>query len=233
MWLRTWPTWGRMRTLRQPGRRPPRCTLSHSVARRRLSCTAPAIPQIGASKVYVEDLREDFVTNFVFPALQANALYENTYLLGTSLARPCIARKAVRRGAATVLLQRGAQLPPPTVGVALCCQVEIAQRESCDYLSHGATGKGNDQVRFELSFLALDPQAKVIVPWRTPGGGGGASQRRLRLSHTIRCLRRFRDALQGARGPAAPLPVAPSCNPRLALRAATICWPMPSRTASP
>ena len=77
----------------------------------------------GASRIYIEDLREEFVSDFVFPALRANAVYEGTYLLGTSLARPLIAKK----------------------------QVEIACRENADALSHGATGKGNDQVRFELT----------------------------------------------------------------------------------
>lgn len=95
---------------------------------------------LGASKVYVEDLRREFVTEFVFPAVQANALYEGRYLLGTSLARPCIARR----------------------------QVQIAEREGCRYVSHGATGKGNDQVRFELTFYALAPHLEVIAPWRNP-----------------------------------------------------------------
>lgn len=92
----------------------------------------------GAVKVYVEDLREEFVRDFVFPAIQANAIYEGTYLLGTSLARPLIARK----------------------------QIEIARKEKAEYVSHGATGKGNDQVRFELSYLALEPAIRIIAPWR-------------------------------------------------------------------
>lgn len=92
----------------------------------------------GASKVYVEDLREEFARDFVFPALQANAVYEGTYLLGTALARPLIAKK----------------------------QVEIARKEKAGYVAHGATGKGNDQVRFEVSYLALEPTVKIIAPWR-------------------------------------------------------------------
>ena len=92
----------------------------------------------GASKLYVEDLREEFVRDFVFTALKANAVYEGVYLLGTSLARPLIAKK----------------------------QIEIAQKEGARAVSHGATGKGNDQVRFELTYYALDPHIKVIAPWR-------------------------------------------------------------------
>lgn len=94
--------------------------------------------RLGAEKVYVEDLKREFVTDFIFPAVQANAIYENRYLLGTSLARPCIARR----------------------------QIEIALREGAEYVSHGATGKGNDQVRFELTYYALAPHIKVIAPWR-------------------------------------------------------------------
>lgn len=96
--------------------------------------------QLGASRVYVEDLKREFVTDFILPAVQANAIYENRYLLGTSLARPCIARR----------------------------QIEIALRENAGYVSHGATGKGNDQVRFELTYYALAPHIKVIAPWRHP-----------------------------------------------------------------
>lgn len=92
----------------------------------------------GASKIFIEDLREEFVRDFVFPALRANAVYEGTYLLGTSLARPLIAKK----------------------------QIEIARQEGADAVSHGSTGKGNDQVRFELSYMALNPQIKIIAPWR-------------------------------------------------------------------
>ena len=92
----------------------------------------------GASKVYIEDLREEFVRDFIFPALRANAVYEGSYLLGTSLARPLIAKR----------------------------QVEIAQAEGADGIGHGATGKGNDQVRFELTAMALDPSLAVVAPWR-------------------------------------------------------------------
>jgi argininosuccinate synthase len=92
----------------------------------------------GASKVFIDDLKEDFVSNYVFPAFRANVLYEGQYLLGTSLARPLIAKR----------------------------QMEIAAREGADAVSHGATGKGNDQVRFELSYYAIDPYIKVISPWR-------------------------------------------------------------------
>ena len=92
----------------------------------------------GASKVYVEDLREEFVRDFVFTALKANAVYEGTYLMGTSIARPLIAKR----------------------------QVEIARKEKARAVAHGATGKGNDQVRFELTFAALGPDLRVIAPWR-------------------------------------------------------------------
>jgi len=92
----------------------------------------------GASKAYVEDLREEFVRDYVFPMLRANAVYEGAYLLGTSIARPLIAKK----------------------------QIEIAKKEKADAVSHGATGKGNDQVRFELTYYALKPDIKVIAPWR-------------------------------------------------------------------
>jgi argininosuccinate synthase len=92
----------------------------------------------GASKAYVVDLREEFVKEYVFPMLRANAVYEGTYLLGTSIARPLIAKK----------------------------QIEIARKEKADAVSHGATGKGNDQVRFELSYYALKPDVKVVAPWR-------------------------------------------------------------------
>ncbi len=92
----------------------------------------------GAIKVYIEDLREEFVRDFVFFALKANAIYEEGYLLGTSIARPLIAKK----------------------------QVEIAHKEGAVAVAHGATGKGNDQVRFELTYQALDPNLKIIAPWR-------------------------------------------------------------------
>jgi argininosuccinate synthase len=92
----------------------------------------------GASKVVVEDLRKEFLTDYVFPALKAGAVYEHKYLLGTSLARPVIAKH----------------------------QVEVALREGATALAHGCTGKGNDQVRFELAYQALAPELKVIAPWR-------------------------------------------------------------------
>ncbi|MEJ2231377.1 MAG: argininosuccinate synthase [Nitrospirales bacterium] len=94
--------------------------------------------QVGAVKAYVEDLREEFVSDYVFPMLRGNAVYESSYLLGTSIARPLIARR----------------------------QVELAKKEKAAYVSHGATGKGNDQVRFEFTFAALAPHLKVIAPWR-------------------------------------------------------------------
>jgi argininosuccinate synthase len=94
----------------------------------------------GASKVFVEDLKEEFVTDFIFPAFKANAIYEGRYLLGTSLARPLIAKN----------------------------QIGVATRERATHVSHGATGKGNDQVRFELTYYALNPKIKVIAPWKTP-----------------------------------------------------------------
>jgi len=92
----------------------------------------------GATKVYIDDLKETFVKDYVFPAFRANAIYEGQYLLGTSLARPLIAKR----------------------------QMEIARIEGADAVSHGATGKGNDQVRFELSYFAIDPNIKIIAPWR-------------------------------------------------------------------
>ncbi|MEW6722163.1 MAG: argininosuccinate synthase [Candidatus Micrarchaeota archaeon] len=96
--------------------------------------------KVGASKVYVEDLKKEFVTDFIFPAIKANAIYEGRYLLGTSLARPLIAKG----------------------------QMEVAAKENAEYVSHGATGKGNDQVRFELTYFALNPKIKVISPWKDP-----------------------------------------------------------------
>ncbi|MCP4665577.1 MAG: argininosuccinate synthase, partial [Deltaproteobacteria bacterium] len=93
----------------------------------------------GADEVIIQDLKEDFVRDFVWPALRANAIYETTYMLGTSLARPLIARG----------------------------QVEAAGKTGADAVSHGATGKGNDQVRFELAYMALEPDLKIIAPWRT------------------------------------------------------------------
>jgi len=94
--------------------------------------------KIGASKVYVSDLKKEFVTDFIFPALKANAVYEGKYLLGTSLARPLIAKK----------------------------QIEIAKKEKTNIVAHGATGKGNDQVRFELTYYTLMPDVEIISPWK-------------------------------------------------------------------
>ncbi|HLC97108.1 MAG TPA: argininosuccinate synthase [Candidatus Nanoarchaeia archaeon] len=93
---------------------------------------------LGASKVYIEDVKKEFVTDFIFPALKGNAIYEGKYLLGTSLARPLIAKK----------------------------QVEIAKKEKTNIVAHGATGKGNDQVRFEMTYYTLMPDVKIISPWK-------------------------------------------------------------------
>src|ERR1700709_2684941 len=93
---------------------------------------------IKPENIYIEDLREEFVRDFVFPMFRANAVYEGVYLLGTSIARPLIAKK----------------------------QIEIAERVGADAVCHGATGKGNDQVRFELGYYALKPRVTVIAPWR-------------------------------------------------------------------
>ena len=92
----------------------------------------------GASKVYIEDLKEEFVSDYVFPMIRSGALYEGGYLLGTSCARPLISKALV----------------------------EVAKKEGADYIAHGATGKGNDQVRFELTIKALSPATKIIAPWR-------------------------------------------------------------------
>ena len=92
----------------------------------------------GASKLYIEDLRDDYVKDYIFPTLKAGAVYEGKYLLGTSHARPIIAKRLV----------------------------EIAHKEGAVAICHGATGKGNDQVRFELGIKALDPSLKIIAPWR-------------------------------------------------------------------
>jgi len=94
--------------------------------------------QTGASKIYIEDLRKEFVEDFIFPTLKAGAVYEGQYLLGTSFARPVIAKRLV----------------------------EIAEKEGAEAIAHGATGKGNDQVRFELTVKALNPHLKIIAPWR-------------------------------------------------------------------
>jgi len=94
--------------------------------------------KFGVRQIFIEDLREEFVRDFVFPMFRANAVYEGEYLLGTSIARPLIAKRLV----------------------------EIARKTGADAISHGATGKGNDQVRFELGAYALMPDVKVIAPWR-------------------------------------------------------------------
>lgn len=96
--------------------------------------------KLGASKVYIKDLKEEFVTDYIFPAFAAGAMYEARYLLGTSLARPVIAK----------------------------AQIEVAQAEGAAFVSHGATGKGNDQVRFELTYYALQPDIQVLAPWKMP-----------------------------------------------------------------
>ncbi len=96
--------------------------------------------KVGAAKVYVEDRKREFVTDFIFPAFSANAVYEGRYLMGTSLARPVIAKG----------------------------QMEVAIKEGADFVSHGATGKGNDQVRFELAYYALKPDIQVLAPWKMP-----------------------------------------------------------------
>ena len=93
---------------------------------------------MGIKEIYVEDLREEFVRDYVFPMFRAGAIYEATYLLGTSIARPLIAKR----------------------------QIEIARETGADAVSHGATGKGNDQIRFELGYYALQPDIKIIAPWR-------------------------------------------------------------------
>ena len=92
----------------------------------------------GIKEIYIDDLRDEFVRDYVFPMFRANALYEGVYLLGTSIARPLIAKR----------------------------QIEIARETGADAVAHGATGKGNDQVRFELTYYALNPDIKVIAPWR-------------------------------------------------------------------
>src|SRR5262250_1422376 len=94
--------------------------------------------KFGVKEIFVDDLREEFVRDFVFPMFRANAIYEGEYLLGTSIARPLIAKK----------------------------QIEIARKTGADAVCHGATGKGNDQVRFELTYYALEPGIRIIAPWR-------------------------------------------------------------------
>src|ERR1700752_670364 len=93
---------------------------------------------MGIGQIFIEDVREEFIRDFVFPMFRANALYEGVYLLGTSIARPLISKRLI----------------------------EIARETGADAIAHGATGKGNDQVRFELSAYALNPDIKVIAPWR-------------------------------------------------------------------
>ena len=94
----------------------------------------------GAIKCVVKDLRKEFVEDYIWPMLKSGAIYEHSYMLGTSIARPLIAKH----------------------------QVEVAHAEGANAVSHGATGKGNDQVRFELTFMALDPSLRVIAPWKDP-----------------------------------------------------------------
>jgi argininosuccinate synthase len=94
--------------------------------------------KIGASKVFIEDMKKEFVTDYIFPVFKSNTVYEGRYLLGTAIARPIIAKK----------------------------QIEIAKEVGAQYVSHGATGKGNDQVRFELSYFAINPHIKIVAPWR-------------------------------------------------------------------
>ncbi len=103
-----------------------------------LKKAAKKAKEVGASKVYIEDLRNEFIKDFVFPMIQSSAIYEGSYLLGTSIARPLIAKR----------------------------QIEIAKKEKAYAVSHGSTGKGNDQVRFELAFKALNPSIEIISPWR-------------------------------------------------------------------
>ena len=93
---------------------------------------------LGVEEIFIEDLREEFVKDYVFPMFRANTVYEGNYLLGTSIARPLIAKR----------------------------QVEIAKEVGAEYVAHGATGKGNDQIRFELGYYAINPKIKVIAPWR-------------------------------------------------------------------
>jgi len=111
----------------------------------------------GASKIYIEDLKNEFASDFVFPMIKSGAVYENQYLLGTSIARPLIAKR----------------------------QVEIALKEKADAVAHGATGKGNDQVRFELTFKALAPELRIIAPWREWELGGREEEIKYAAQHGI------------------------------------------------
>src|SRR6516162_6503080 len=126
---------------------------------------------LGAREIFVDDLREEFVRDFVFPMFRANALYEGAYLLGTSVARPLIAKR----------------------------QIEIAHQVGADAVAHGATGKGNDQVRFELSYYALDPDIRVIAPWREWDLTSRtrlldyAEQHQIPITRTSAARRRFRS----------------------------------------
>ena len=122
-----------------------------------LKRTSAKAEAAGIKEIYVEDLREEFVSDFVFPMFRANALYEGVYLLGTAIARPLIAKR----------------------------QIEIAAETGADSVSHGATGKGNDQVRFELGYYALNPQIKVIAPWRQWNLDGRQKLLKFAKSHQI------------------------------------------------
>src|SRR5881398_3515104 len=112
---------------------------------------------IKPENIFIEDLREEFVRDYVFPMFRANAVYEGQYLLGTSIARPLIAKK----------------------------QIEIAHKMGADAVAHGATGKGNDQVRFELGYYALDPSIKIIAPWREWSFKGRADLLEFARQHQI------------------------------------------------
>ena len=122
-----------------------------------LKRTSAKAEAAGIKEIYVEDLREEFVSDFVFPMFRANALYEGVYLLGTAIARPLIAKR----------------------------QIEIAAETGADAVSHGATGKGNDQVRFELGYYALNPQITVIAPWRQWNLDGRQKLLKFAKSHQI------------------------------------------------
>ena len=104
-----------------------------------LTGLAAKAKRTGAAKIYIDDLQEEFARDFIYPIIHAGAIYEGQYFLGTSIARPLIAKR----------------------------MVEIAKKEKADAIAHGATGKGNDQVRFELTFMALAPELKIIAPWKT------------------------------------------------------------------
>ena len=126
----------------------------------------------GASKVYIEDLRHELVVDYIYPALQANAIYEGTYMLGTSLARPIIAKR----------------------------QVEIARQEGTVYLSHGATGKGNDQVRFEFGYYMHMPEAKIISPWKDPEYLAQFEGRSDMIAYALDTFPRLKDRLYNLAG---------------------------------